>query len=148
MGAAAAQPVLDAVYRAGASELGGCLYLQSPAGTSGIDISVWAGLQGQHYIIRQSVRPALPNDAEALYRLQAHTSPLTQRSILSRADIMQLLDDGPGLQYVADVGGRVVAACLQQHVEAGPHGSAAQQLALAAVHPALEQGAEIASIFG
>ena len=69
--------------------------------------------------------------------------------MLSVDEITALATAAPGMAFVADIGGRVGAAVLLQPAGGGAPGAPrAVQLAMAAVHPGLEQAPEVFCALG
>lgn len=91
------------------------------------------------------VRCARAEDAPAVHRLQSFARPALAPRRLGLARVRRLLQRPERCwQWVAEVEGAVVAALvLAPEGRPAPGGGAALGVALAAVHPSLEEGAEL-----
>jgi hypothetical protein len=97
-----------------------------------------------------TVRPATIDDAAALHRLQGHLPDKALHSRLSLKTIQKLLkkdhakktNRSSSWQWLAEVEGSLVAAVLLGH-SGKNHVTAALEFKLVAVHPALEERAEV-----
>jgi hypothetical protein len=89
-----------------------------------------------------TVRAPTDADAPALHQLQAHVAPGALRRRLSLRALRRLIQGGAGRwQWVAEVDGAIVAAVLLGKLPSGQSGTL--EFRLAAVHPALEERAEV-----
>lgn len=92
------------------------------------------------------VRSARLDDAVALHRLQGHLPTKMLRRRMPLAEIRDIINTGEGhWQWVAEVQGTVVAAIMLEHSKSDALGGvdAALKFHLIAMHPALDERAEI-----